>query len=115
MTDAIKIIIIANVIPLIVAISTWLKSRKIEKRLSDKEGRELSIKEAASSIDGWKELNKLLRSEVDRLWDAQKIYEETKTQLEKRIHELEAINKELVAEVKQLKEQVAQLLTKLKE
>lgn len=114
MTDA-AISIIANVIPLMVATLTWFKVRKTEKRLAEREGREMDIKEAASSLDGWKELNKQLSAEVNRLWDAQRDCEATKTGLEKRVHELEAINRNLVAEVKQLKEQVTQLLTKLKE
>lgn len=121
MTDASYISIFANVIPLIVATLTWLKLRKTDKRLADKEGRELDIKEAASSLEGWKTLNKFLSEEVSRgnedrarLWRAQLDCEDTKARLEKKVHELEAINKELVKEVSQLKEQVRQLLTQLK-
>lgn len=121
MTDA-AISIVANVIPLMVAILTWFKVRKTEKRLAEREGREMDIKEAASSLDGWKTLNTFLSEEVSRgnedrarLWRAQLDCEGTKARLENKVHELEATNRELLKEVQQLKEQVTALLTKLKE
>lgn len=131
MTNAILVTIIANSVPFILAIFTWLKLRKTERRLADKDGREMDIKEAASSLDGWKALNKFLSEEVSRgnedrarLWRAQLDCEEMKSRLEKKVSDLEERNRALVKEVEllkeqlkevqQLKQQVKELLEKLK-